>query len=373
LALTGATFASGSLSTIQIGQRVIANNSNVFSDSCFVTGIDIANGLITLSNAAITASSSTINFVPMSATAGQTFAPATNPVTVELGYPTLAPTISHWGTSVIMDGRFDDDKSLLFTYGQTTGTSLAPTAGTAVNGVTANVAANTNITIPSNSAIVPGMSVSASGGTVTSFPAGTIVTSVVNATTIQLSNAVNISGSNLTFTGASQKALFSIRIAPSVDNGRASFFGARELINRMQLVLRTLDVALQGSTSGNLLVTAVLNGVPSTTSTWGALPAPTSSLAQVSDFSASGANATVVSGGEITGGFFVNSTSQVELNLVRDLGNSILGGGATSAADNSNVNIYPDGPDVLTIVVQNLSATTAANVVGRIAWTEAQA
>jgi len=61
------------------------------------------------------------------------------------------------------------------------------------------------------------------------------------------------------------------------------------------------------------------------------------------------------------------------LSLVRDLGNAILGGGATSAADNSNSNIYPDGPDVLTIVVQNLSATTPASVVGRLSWTEAQA
>ncbi|MFN6154761.1 MAG: hypothetical protein ACK4YK_09445, partial [Dolichospermum sp.] len=33
--------------------------------------------------------------------------------------------ISHWGTSVIMDGRFDDDKSLVFTYGQRTATSLS--------------------------------------------------------------------------------------------------------------------------------------------------------------------------------------------------------------------------------------------------------
>ena len=29
--------------------------------------------------------------------------------------PTYAPTLFHWGTSVIMDGTFDDDKAYLFT------------------------------------------------------------------------------------------------------------------------------------------------------------------------------------------------------------------------------------------------------------------
>ena len=360
------TFTSGNVSTIQIGQRVVASNSNVFSDSCFVTNIN--GSVITLSNAALASTSSVINFVPMSATSGQSF-PTTKPTTVELGYPTLAPTISHWGTSVIMDGRFDDDKSLLFTYGQTAAIGLGSSAGTSVATVTANVAANTNITVTANTNIVVGQTVTTSGGTV---PAGTTVTSVnATGTIIQLSNAVNISGATLTFTGATQKALFSIRIAPSVDNGRAAYFGARELINRMQLVLRTLDIALQGVAYGNLLVTAVLNGTPSTATQWNALSSPSSSLAQIADYASTGN--TIISGGEVTGGFFVTTTNSIDLSLVRDLGNSVLGGGAISTSDFANANIYPDGPDVLTIVVQNLSATVPASVVGRIAWTEAQA
>ena len=379
LDLTSATFGSGSISTIQIGQRVVASGVGVFSDACFVTGI--SGNVVTLSNAAILSSSTTINFVPMSATTGQAF-PLANPTTVELGYPTLAPTISHWGTSVIMDGRFDDDKSLLFTYGQTTATTLGPSAATSSTTTTAGaITTTTDIAMLSVAGIAIGQSVSVTNGT-GALTAGALVTSVSPTSgsggNIRVSqpSTTNFSGTvTLTFgasTPANTKALMSIRIAPSVDNGRASFFGSRELINRMQLVLRTLDIALQGSTTGNLLVTAVLNGVPSSTVVWNPTSSTfTSSLAQISDYSAT-AN-TTVTGGEVTGGFFVNSTGSVALDLVRDLGNSILGGGSTSLTDYSNVNIYPDGPDILTIVVQNLSATTAASVVGRLSWTEAQA
>jgi hypothetical protein len=194
-----------------------------------------------------------------------------------------------------MDGRFDDDKSLVFTFGQTT---------------------------------------------ITSVPA------------------------------ASSRALFSIRVSPSVDNGISAVFGARELINRMQLVLRALDISLTSANS-NILVTAVLNGTPSSTTTWtnavgGVSGVQNSSLAQIASYAG---GSTTVSGGEVTGGFFVNTTTSIDLSAVRDLGNSILGGGGTT----SNVNIYPDGPDTLTIVVTNLNASTAATVVGRLSWTEAQA
>ena len=102
------------------------------------------------------------------------FYSASAPVAVELAFPTFAPSISHWGTSAIMDGRFDDDKSLLFTYGQTAASTLA-------------------------------------------------------------------SGSTL--------ALLSIRVSPSVDNGIPAAFGARELVNRMQLILNTLDVTMSTATT----------------------------------------------------------------------------------------------------------------------------
>jgi hypothetical protein len=234
----------------------------------------------------------------MGATSGQSFTYSpTDPVAVELAYPTYGPSISHWGTSVIMDGRFDDDKSLVFIYGQSTGTTV---------------------------------------------------------------------GANAT------RALFSIRVSPSVDNGISAAFGARELINRMQLTLRALDVAaIPASGNANLLVQAFLNGVPSTATTWtNAVGNITgrinSSLAQIADYSA---GSTTVTGGEVTAGFFVGSgANSIDLSQVRDLGNSILGGGGATA----NTQIYPDGPDTLTIVVTNLTSTSC-NVFGRLSWTEAQA
>jgi hypothetical protein len=195
-----------------------------------------------------------------------------------------------------MDGRFDDDKSLVFTYGQTGFTGVPATQ---------------------------------------------------------------------------TRALFSIRVAPSVDQGVVGAFGARELINRMQLVLRALDITTNTANS-NLLITAVLNGTPSSSTNWtnavnNVTTVQNSSLAQIANYAG---GSTTIAGGEITAGFFVGSgANSVDLNPVRDLGNSILGGGGAT----SNVNIYPDGPDTLTIAVTNLSPSASASVLGRLSWTEAQA
>jgi len=293
LALTiaqGSNVATASTTNIQLGMRVV---SSAIPDGSYVSSI--GSGTLTLSQAA-TSANPTVSIVPMGATSGQSFTYSqTAPVVIESAFPTYAPTISHWGTSAIMDGRFDDDKSLVFTFGQTTQTSVPASAS---------------------------------------------------------------------------RALFSIRVAPSVDTGIAAAFGARELINRMQLVLRALDITVT-SANTNILVTAVLNGTPSTSTAWtnavgNASGVQNSSLAQIANYAA---GSTTVSGGETTGGFFVNSTTSIDLGAVRDLGNSILGGGGA----NANINIYPDGPDTLTIVVTNLSTTTAATVLGRLSWTEAQA
>jgi hypothetical protein len=289
---------ASNLSSVQIGMRLTSQGTttggtvNAFNESTYVTGLDTVNGYIyTSQTPLVTTANTKVTAQPMSSGTPVAFTySATQPIAVEMAYPTLAPTISHWGTSVIMDGRFDDDKSLLFTYGQSTVTAIAA-------GATA--------------------------------------------------------------------ALFTIRLAPSVDNGTVGAFGSRELINRMQLVLRQLDISVQGTTAGNLLVTAVLNGTPSSSTAWAGIAAPTSSLAQIADYAG---GSTTVAGGEVTGGFFVSTTGNVDLGLVRDLGNAVLGGGAA----NSNAAIYPDGPDTLTILVKNVG-TLSSSVLGRLSWTEAQA
>jgi hypothetical protein len=270
---------------LQVGQRV---NGTDVPDGTFIQQIDGTN--IKLS-AAVTGANPTVNVVPMGTNAALSWTySATNPIGVELAFPTYAPSISHWGTSAIMDGLYDDDKSLVFTYGSTSAVSVA-------------------------------------------------------------AGATN--------------ALLAIRVAPSADNGTSAGFGERELINRMQLVLRALDVTTTTS-SANLLITAVLNGVPSSGKTWAKPYTVTSSLAQVADY---GGTTTTVSGGEVTGGFFVGTgANSIDLGAVRDLGNSVLGGGGTA----TTTGIFPDGPDVVHVLVRNLGSASV-NVFARLSWTEAQA
>ena len=216
---------------------------------------------------------------------------ATAPIGIESYSPGQASTISHWGSSVIMDGRYDDDKSIQFNYGQNSPSTYS-TAGTR-------------------------------------YP------------------------------------VFSIRLAPSVDNGLTGLLGAREIINRMQLQPVGADVY---PTNAGVKVDFILNGrVSSSSGNW--LPVGGSSLAQ---YALHGTSATIA-GGESMYTFFAPSggVSSVDIGKLRDLGTSILGGGTTNTVSSTSNNIYPDGPDVLTVCVTPL--TSNANTVARISWTEAQA
>jgi hypothetical protein len=220
---------------------------------------------------------------------------ATAPVLVELYSPQNASSISHWGSSVIMDGRFDEDKSLVFVAGQTRTQTIT------------NVAQD---------ATVP---------------------------------------------------LISIRVSPSADNGLSGVLGAREIVNRMQLTLRSMSAQSTGSAMV-FLISLRLNGRVSA-GTFSAVGG--SSLAQVAYHTAG----TTISGGENVFGFYTNTpgvTAQ-DLTSVRDIGNSILGGGTSNTCPTSALNLYPDGPDILTICATNITATTTNSINARISWTEAQA
>ena len=469
LALTisvGSNQASvSSAAGLQVGQKVIAPLS--FPDGTFIAAI---NGtVLTLSQAALT-SNPTVTIPPMGATSGQSFTyGASTPVAVEYAFPTYGPTMSHWGTAAIMDGGFTQDKSLLFTYGQQTPVSIPP-ASVVFSGTASGSSGSNTITLSGSSTtanILPGMSVSG-----TNIAAGTYVTGITNSTnfTITPNPTGTITSGTLTLTGNTTRALMSIRLAPAVDNGIGAGFGQRELLNRAQLILSTLDVSLLNTNTGNILVRAYINaqpyggsqniygvtngapiylstasgtgsvvtytttyphglnvgdqvvvsGVTSSTGyngtyTIASVPSPTtftvastystsysttgspsllaykqwtnavgnvygsltSSLAQIADYSPNAVNgglagAYSVTGGEVTGGFFANQTTELDLSLLRDLGNAVLGGGGLGTPAYAGQNGYPDGPDVLTIVVTNL-ASTPAQVIGRVAWTEAQA
>jgi hypothetical protein len=82
-----------------------------------------------------------------------------------------------------------------------------------------------------------------------------------------------------------------------------------------------------------------------------------------------------VTGGESIFSFFVYTPSvvQQELTLVRDLGTSILGGGVNANVPTTVANLYPDGPDVVTVRVTNVSSVATNSIQARMSWTEAQA
>jgi len=214
---------------------------------------------------------------------------ATAPILVELYSPQQASTISHWGSSVIMDGRYDDDKSFLFNFG--------------------------------------------------------------------LNNPVTYA------TQGTRYPVFSVRLSPSVDNGLTGLLGAREIINRMQLAPESCGVY---STTAGVKVEIFLN---SRVSAGTFVPVGGSSLAQY----ALHPNTATITGGECIYTFFAaaGGVSTQDLSRVRDIGNSILGGGNTNTVPTTPNNIYPDGPDILTVCVTPLASSAA--VAARLNWTEAQA
>jgi hypothetical protein len=219
---------------------------------------------------------------------------ATAPVKVELFGPSQASSVSHWGSAVIMDGRYDDDKSLVFVGGMNRNQTIS------------NI--GQDITVP----------------------------------------------------------LISLRIAPSVDNGLTGILGAREIINRMQLVMRSLSTFTTG-TGITFLINLRLNGRVSAgqfSSVGG------SSLAQL----AVHGSGTTITGGENVFGFYSNAGVNTEdLNQVRDLGTNILGGGTVLTCPTTFANLYPDGPDIITITATNVTGVTTNSILARISWTEAQA
>lgn len=211
----------------------------------------------------------------------------------------VAPVIMHWGTSVIMDGGFDDDRSIAFAY--TRQTSLT------------TIAANTSI------------------------------------------------------------AVLSIRVSPSVDNSIGAQWGVREIVNRMQLQTRSLGLASNTS----IQVLGILNPGTFGGSTAPAFPDAwtissivtaigSGSLAQIIDHTG---NTTTVSGGEQIFGFVTSAgADNYDISQVRDLGNSIVSGPGSAKTPG-----FPNGPDILTIVLRNSNAGPAVVTNMRLSWTEAQA
>jgi len=168
-------------------------------------------------------------------------------------------------------------------------------------------------------------------------------------------------------------AVLSIRLAPSVDNSIAGAFGTKEVINRMQLQMRSMGLVCNTSVQ----VLGILNPSSFGGSTAPVFPASWSytsivtqigagSLAQIIDHTG---NTTTVTGGEQIFGFVTGSGGDTyDISNVRDLGASIVSGDGSAKTPG-----FPNGPDMLTIVLRNANAGPAVVTNMRLSWTEAQA
>lgn len=163
--------------------------------------------------------------------------------------------------------------------------------------------------------------------------------------------------------------LFMLRLSPAVSNGIIGDLGARDLLNRAQLLLQKIDLYCGGSAFSNagMIVTGILNPSGLIPTYWTAINSPQNgsqpSFAQVS---------TVFSGNYVVGsGERIFSTisnagqNTLDLTNLKEICNGTIGGN----------NMFPDGPDTLLVQVAvptgTFSTLTAISI--NLFWSEAQA
>ena len=325
--------------------------------------------------------------------------------------PTYVGTLFHWGTSVIMDGMFQDDEAYLFTasgnslkFTNSSGTSASSNNNSSIlesyrsywtryyyiripfpSADAATLTVNTNIYEGSvaNGYFSNGRQINTrtytSGsthyvyiqyvqGTTTSFPRNYY--SAINS---QLGNPAVPNGTSFSVGAPATNVvnliplnipLVSIRLAPSVDSSITGALGEREIINRMQLALDSVGILTTHETEISLIINPSLS-----TDTFENVDDP--SLCQLvkhaSDDTVSGGS-TILSFRASGAGNGETSATTFDLSRISALGNSILGGDG----------IYPNGPDLLTVVGNivdsgGVSNATPYQISARITWSESQA
>jgi hypothetical protein len=311
---------------------------------------------------------------------------------INTGTPTYVPRMMHWGTSVIIDGHMDDDRAFFFTmsgktlsYGggdsydfQASYTNtksfikLDTTTGTSVTTYQLNVPSYDTIknlrpgTILNSTIFASGarlISVSKSGSSailyVNTLP--TVATGITLYTVSATSEQSDI---------PPRIPLASFRLSPSADSGfSGDLLGSREIVNRMQLIPLSVDLL----STHDVEVTLLLNGFPSN-KTWVRANEPSLSQVLIHDGTDTVTGGTSLFSFRAEGGA-TDSTGKrsavrtvVPLDNLSALGNSIVGGD----------DIFPNGPDVLTVSATLLDAsgitsTTPFSISARLSWTESQA
>ena len=387
--------------------------------------------------------------------------------------PTYIPSLFHWGTSVIMDGTFDDDRGYLFTEGSQTLSVEGTTAKSfAANGINLNTDLFTVLThgfktgdvvefqsiaadglpgldaqnpatqvignqefstltnnakykvfvnspdlihlTPEDATITIGATISRSGGnvtvttaqphgipasnnvgvyglpdvenipsfyvgpvtvvgdvatstsftfpvsgseTVTSTPApGAAISEVLNFTSqgnIQYTYFLYPEGSLNNTTGPNFQPLISLRLSPSADSGLTGKLGDRDIINRMQVRMQEIGISTDELVEVKLILNGRLNNL-------GFTPVAPPSLVELVEHTPQD----TISGGVQVYNFQAEggSTTTLSIETLFELSNSILGGD----------NIFPDGPDILTVCVSRLTGDPTRTS-AKLTWTEAQA
>ena len=318
------------------------------------------------------------------------------------GLPTYVPSLFHWGTSVIMDGGFDDDDSYLFTA---SGNALSFTNG-ASNSSTTNAAGVVTRTYDfSQRQFRYYLRLSFPAADASKFSNGISLYTADEELNGQTVEYTDFSGSNfrvyifLQYGGRNYPAVYptvgnatavnigapasggdtvdvssliplvSLRLAPSVDNNLIGAVGERDIINRMQLKLNELGI----SVSHDARISVILNGALSNIA-YQNVGSPS-----LSQYVAHASGDTIqegttiyqfrASGGAIgANGERTVSSQTFDLTRLIDLGNSVLGGDG----------VFPNGPDIVTICASaldttNVNGTAPFQVSSRISWSESQA
>ena len=318
---------------------------------------------------------------------------------VTVGQPTWVPALMHWGTSIVMDGGFNDDFQYLYTSpanilswtnGETT-TSDTTAASLPVKNIYDSTTRKTVAAFPTQvstvaanyikyATIKSGTFVTGTGG---NLPTGTYTVGSAyisgTITYMYLTKRCTAAGA-FTFGDPTDIVpiaipIISIRLSPSVDNGNPGVMGSREIVNRMQLKPFTIDIM----TTHDVEIRLVLNGLPSTHN-W-----QRNTIPSLTQYIAHNKNDTLQDGTNVfqfrspgggvnslgsTNPVFVRTTNLTSIDLTQlgAIGNAILGGD----------NVYPDGPDIFTLMCYplDLSITGVQNpfqITARFTWSESQA
>lgn len=235
-----------------------------------------------------------------SLTAGGAVPHSSNTGVIEISN-TCSPTLSHWGSALVMDGGFDFDRGYIFNYSRSHNTS---------------------------------------GDKIGTIP----ITS------------------------------FCLRLAPSISNSSVGRLGAKELLNRSQLLLQQCAVGLSrgSSSSGEVVIQGIINPRNFQDATWKSLNAVDEggqpSFAQIAELEdITWSTGTYALPGERIFAFVCNASRADALTTVLDLGDLKELSGAPLGGDYK----YPDGPDILAINAFVKSGDVKGTI--QLRWGEAQA